>query len=87
MIRHTDDRTIADFQVLRRNINGFFSQRIQLAAQMMQIHNHSCAHDIGRCVTQNTARQKIQDKLAAFIDNGMTGIVAALITADNFIIL
>ena len=59
-------------------------QPADLADEVLDINNHSRAHDIHCAVAQNAGREQIENKRALFVDDGVTRIVSALI-ARNYI--
>ena len=54
---------------------------------MLHINDHSGAEDVDGFVAENAGGQQIKNEPAALVHNGMTGVVAALITDDNVIVL
>ena len=85
VIWHADGRAVADDQVLRCDLDPLVTQHFDLIEKMFEVDDHARPHHIDGLITQNAGRQQIQDELAFFVDNGMSGVVAALITDDNII--
>ena len=84
MIWHADSCAVADFQVFRGYLNPLFVLSADLADEVLDINNHSRAHDVHCAVAQNAGREQIENKRTLFVDDGVTRIVSALI-ARNYI--
>ena len=84
VIWHADSCAVADFQVFRGYLYPLFAQPADLADEVLDINNHSRAHDVHCAVAQNAGREQIENKRALFVDDGVTRIVSALI-ARNYI--
>ena len=82
-----DGGTLRDLQILRRDADAVRTEIVDLAAQVFQIDDDAVAEHIHNALGENTGRDEMQGKLAVLIDDGMTGVVAALIANDNIIIL
>ena len=54
---------------------------------MLQIDDHAVAHDIDDLGPQDAGRQQVQDEFAQMVHDGMSRVVAALVTDHNVIIL
>ncbi|CDD61063.1 putative uncharacterized protein [Clostridium sp. CAG:505] len=87
VIRHADDCFITDFQIFRCDGYTSFPQTGDFVVQVFQVDNHTVAHDIDYVTAQNAGRQQIQYKFALIVDNRMSCVIAALITADDIIFL
>ena len=83
MNRQHHQRAIGNLQILRRNLNALFAQTADFLAQMLQIHDHARAQQVDRVAMENARRQQVQRKLAVFVHDRMTGVVAALIANDH----
>ena len=86
MIRHADRRAVGDFEIVRRDLDALFAQATDLADQMLDVDDHADAHDVDRLGAQNTGGQKVQNELAAVVDDGVTRVVAALIADDDVVL-
>ena len=86
MIRHADGCPVADFQVIRVDVNSLFPQRMDFLIEVGEVDNHTVAHDAGDIRTENARGKKVQNEFAAGIFNGMPCVIAALVTADNIIL-
>ena len=54
--------------------------------QMLQINDHTVAHHVDGGLAQDAGGQQIQDKFAFFVDDGVAGVVSALIPHDNIVL-
>ena len=54
---------------------------------MLQIHDHSVSEYTDDIRMQNAGREQIQDIFSIFRDDGVSGIIAALIADDNIRLL
>ena len=86
VIRHADYCLFAYPEVFGSDFYSLFRKRIYLADKMLEVYDHTVAHDIDRSIAENTRGKQVEDEFALFVDNGVTGIVAALIAADYVII-
>ena len=82
-----DGGTLRDLQILRRDADAVRTEIVDLAAQVFQIDDDAVAEHIHNALGENAGRDEMQGKLAVLIDDGMAGVVAALIANDNIIIL
>ena len=57
-----------------------------LFVQMLQVDDHTVAHDVDYLRAQDTGWHQVQNKFTQMVDDGVTRIVAALV-ADNHIII
>ena len=87
MVGHGDGCAVGDLQVLRGDLNALLAQLIDLAVQMMRVDDHAVAHNADHVRTQDAGGQQIQHELAALVLDRVTGVVAALITCNDVILL
>ena len=87
MIGHGDGCAVGDLQVLRGDLNALLAQLIDLAVQMMRVDDHTVAHDADDIRAQDAGGQQVQHELAALVLDRVTGVVAALITCNDVILL
>ena len=62
--------------------NAGLEQAVNFGKQPLQVQGNALRNDVGRALAENAGRQQVQGKLAVFIDDGVTGVGAAL-KADN----
>ena len=72
--------------MLRSNLYSGIAKFSDLAAEMFYVDNHSRPHNVNRFVPENTGRKKIEREFALFVNDGVSGVVAALIT-DYHVVL
>src|SRR5215470_17324981 len=82
MKREDDVRAIADAK-LAANVEARGLQRLHFFQQRGQIHHHAVADDGQHPRPQDAAGNKLQDELFLANEDGMAGIMAALISRDN----
>ena len=87
MVGHGDGCTVGDLQVCRADLNALLPQLVDLAVQMMRVDDHAVAHNADHVRTQDAGGQQIQHELAALVLDRVTGVVAALITCNDVILL
>ncbi len=85
MVGHADRRAVAYLEVCGAYRNAALAQARGLVKQMLKVDNYSRAEDIDGVVAQDAGRKQVQDKPALVVNDGVTGVVAALI-ADNYIV-
>ena len=87
VVRHADDGLVADFQVLRRDGDAAGAQALDLVEHVLGINDHAGAEHVHGLVAQDTARHEIEHELALVVDDGVAGVVAALIAHDDVVLL
>ena len=55
--------------------------------EVLQVDDHAVAHDIDNFRAEYAGREKVEDELSSRIYDGVTRVVAALITADYILFL
>ena len=85
VVGHTDLRSVADDEIVGGDGNTLFAQGVSLVGQVLDIDDHSGAHDVHRLGPENTGGEQIENEFAALVDNGMSRVVAALITDDHIV--
>ena len=73
--------------MFRGDFYSRFSQFLDFSAKMLDVDNHSETHYVDGVVSENTRRQQVKRKLTLIVDYGMSGVVSALITYDNVVLL
>lgn len=58
-----------------------------LVIEVLQVDDHAVAHDIDDLRAEYAGREKVEDELSSRIYDGVTRVVAALITADYILFL
>ena len=53
---------------------------------MLQIDDDAVADDVDRGLAEDAGGEEIENELALLVDDRVTGVVAALITADDVVI-
>ena len=83
VLRHvvgtTHDCLVADFEIVGRDDDAAFSEPCNLFAKVLDVHNHTVAHNVDFVFSQYAGRQKIEHKLAFVVYDGVSRVVSALI--------
>ena len=87
VVRHADDGLVADLQVLRRDGDAAGAQALDLMEHVLGINDHAGAEHVHGLVAQDAARHEIEHELALVVDDGVAGVVAALIAHDDVVLL
>ena len=87
MVGHADGGPVADLQVLGADLNALRPQVGDLLFQVGGVYDHAVAHHAHHVGAQNAGGQQVQHELAAGVHHGVARVVAALIAADNVILL
>ena len=87
VVRHADDGLVADLQVLRRDGDAAGAQVLDLVEHVLGVNDHAGAEHVHGLVAQNAGRHEIEHELALVVDDGVAGVVAALIAHDDVILL
>ena len=53
VVRHADDRLVADLEVPLGDLYAFLFKSSDLAHEMFYVYHHSVAHDVHRVLTEN----------------------------------
>ena len=77
---------LGDLEVLRRDRHAGLLQGLDLAPKALEVNDDTVAEDVHDARQADAGGDEVQGKFAVFIDDGMTGVVAALIPADDIII-
>ncbi len=86
VIRHSDDRTVADFQIVGRDFHALRAQTGGFFVKEFKVDDHAATEHVDDVLAQNSRRKQIQNKFPPFVDHGVPRIVAALITADDVVL-
>ena len=87
VVRHADNGLVADFQVLRRDGDAAGAQTLGLVEHVLRINDHAGAEHVHGLVAQDAARHEVEHELALVVDDGVAGVVAALIAHDDVVLL
>ena len=87
VVRHADDGLVADLQVLRCDGDAALSQARDLVEHVLRINDHAGAEHVHGLVAQDAGRHEIEHELALVVDDGVAGVVAALIAHDDVVLL
>ena len=85
VIRHRDYSLIAYFQIIGSDLDSCLSELCDLTGKVFKVDRHTVTHDADDILSQNAGRQKVQDELAAIVYDGMTGVIASLIS-DTYVL-
>ena len=86
MVGHADGCAVGNEQVAGIDLNAAFAQLHDLAVEMLQVDNDAGAENVHGLVSENAGGHKVHDKGASVVDDGVAGVVAALIAHDNIIL-
>ena len=84
MVRHDDMRVARDLQCLAGNTLGF--EHCHLFDQDAGINDHAVADDRRAVLIHDAGRHKMKGQLRVAMDDGMTRIVASLVTYDEIVV-
>ncbi len=60
---------------------------VHLGPQALAVQGHAVAQNVHDALAENAGGQQVQCKLAVLVDDGVTGVAAALIADDHVIVL
>lgn len=86
VVRAAHNRFVAYFEVVGSDDDSALSESCHLLAKMLDVDNHTVAHHVDFVLAQDCGRQKIENEFALVVDDGVSCIVAALITHDNVLL-
>ncbi|MOA28352.1 hypothetical protein D3C78_1492890 [compost metagenome] len=81
MIRHDDMRTVTDYEIL--SAKSVLMNIFNLLQQGRRTNNHTITNYTFLVIIKNTRRDQTKLVLLTVDENGMTGIVTALITGHH----
>ena len=81
--RHGDGGLVREFQVLRADGDAARLDGVHLPGQMVQVDDHARTQHAGHVRVEDAGGQQVQDELALLCDDGVPGIVAALIAGND----
>ena len=81
------DGAVGDLEVVGRDLHAGGTHAIHLAADVLQVDHGARAQQIDLFRTEDAGGQQVQLELAVFVDDGMAGVVAALIADDHVVAL
>ena len=84
---HQQRGTVTDFQVFGGDGHALRLQLGDFLPQVLGVKGNAVAQNVHHALAENTGGQQVQRKLAILIDDGMTGVAAALIANHNVIVL
>ena len=87
VIGHADRCAVGDLQVLRRDLDARLAQALGLAVEVLKVDDDAGAEDVGGLVAQDAGGHQVHDEFALFVDDRVSGVVAALIADDHVILL
>ena len=76
---------VTDHQILRSDGYALGGDLLDFLPEIFGVQGDTVAQNVHDTLPEDTGGQQVQGKLAVLIDNGMTGVAAALITDDNVI--
>ena len=80
---HGDGGLIRKFEVFGADLHTPLLDSGHFARQMVQVYHHAGAQHTGHLRVEDARGQQVQDELAFLGDNGMSGVIAALIAGDD----
>ena len=84
---HQQGGPVTDHQILRSDGHALGGDLLDLLPQVLRVKGNTVAQNVHDTLPENTGGQQMQGELAVLIDNGMTGVAAALITHDDVVVL
>ncbi len=86
VIGQADSRAGADLEVSGRDAHTRLAESGALIVKVLKVDDHAVADDIDGRFAQYAGGQEVENELALLIDDGVPGVIAALIAADDVII-
>ena len=71
---------VADFEIVGSDGDAARAQFLNLPRKVVHVNDHTVAHHVDLVLAQNAGRQKVEHEFSSFVDDGVPGVVAALIT-------
>ena len=80
---HGDGGLIGELQVLGADFHTTSFDGLHLVCEVIEVNHHAGTQHTGHIRVEDAGRQQIQDELTLFGDDGMAGVVAALIAGND----
>ena len=80
---HRDGGLVGELQVFGADLHAAGLDGLHLIREVVEVDDHTGAQHTGDIRVQDAGGQKVQDELALFGDDGVPGIVAALIAGND----
>ena len=80
---HRDGGLVGELQVFGADLHAAGLDGLHLIREVVEVDDHTGAQHTGDIRVQDAGGQKVQDKLALFSNDGVPGIVAALIAGND----
>ena len=77
---------VADFQVVRGDGHALGGHLLHLLPQAFAVQGHAVAQDVHHTIPKNAGGQQMQGEFALFVDDGVPGVAAALVS-DHYVII
>ena len=85
MIGEDDGCAVRNLEVLRRDGHARVLERGHFLPEVLNVDDDAVAQHVHDAGQADAGRNQMQGKLAVFVHNGVTGVVAALIAADDVV--
>ena len=85
VIGHADGGPVAEQQMAGLHGDAALAQALHLTIQVLQVDDDARAQDVDGLVPQDAGGHQVHDELALFVDHGVAGVVAALITHHDIV--
>ena len=77
---------VADLQVLRGDGDAGSPNVLHLIVKVFAVQGHAVAQDVHHALPEDAGGQQVQGELALVVDDGVTGVAAALIANGDVIV-
>ena len=87
VVGHADGGAVADLEMVGAYLDARLAQLHRLTEEMLKVDDDAGAENVDGLIAQDAGGHEVHDELALFIDDGVAGVVAALIADDDVIVL
>ncbi len=82
VIGHAYNGLVAYFKIFGSYGNTLVRDCFNFICKVLDVNYHSVAHNVYGSVAENAGGEKIEYKFALVVNNGVTGVISALITGN-----
>ena len=77
---------VGDLKVFGSDLDARLLQVLDLLPQMLTVDDHTVAQDIDNALAEDAGGQQVQGEFSVFVDDGVTGVVAALVAHHHVVL-
>ena len=84
---HEQRCPVTDFEAVGGDGHALGGHLLHLLPEVLRVQGHAVSQNVHNPLAKNAGGQQVQGKFAVLVDDGVTGVSAALVTDDHIIVL